>query len=63
MVYRENNGYGDVNHVLYQILKHADEDTRNKMENRLKSNNEKKYLEYKEFEKRWDNVKTIKLSF
>lgn len=28
MVYRENNGYGDANPVLYQILKHMDENER-----------------------------------
>ena len=52
MVYRENNGYGDANHPLYAILKYVDEDTRKKIEDRLKSEGEKEYLEYKEFEKK-----------
>lgn len=63
MVYRENNGYGDANPVLYQILKHMDENERKKLEDKLKSDGEKEYLEYKEFEKRWDKIKPIKLSF
>jgi len=55
--YKYNNG----NQHIYQILKRVDEETRKKIEKRLKDENEKEYYEYKEFEKRWDKIKPMKL--
>jgi len=61
MVYGEYKEYNNGNRHIYQILKRADEETRKKIEKRLKDENEKEYYEYKEFEKRWDKIKPMKL--
>lgn len=59
----EKKGYGDANHVLYQILKHLGDNERELLENKLKKDDKKQFEEYKEFEKKFDKVKPIKLSF
>ena len=48
----EIKGYGDANPVLYQILKHINNDEREILENKLKKDDRKKFEEYKEFEKK-----------